>query len=1607
MTGTDEGGDLDDAEFETLKEYFDFESLVHRMEQEGSSDEDAPRPETPGPAGGIPPVGGSRAPAGGGIPPAGIAPAGGYGIAAEDDDYDEDDSDDPGDPAAPAAPPAAGAADADAAKAKRRRARALAQIRELYRDLFEYRGLRIRPLYRDRRGTHVLRLSDMDQRLAQYHDVGKFTFDYALPTEKEVLAHLKQRANEGGPRSEDPEAEVWRWADTGRRFLEELEATAARVAEGSRRAREQSAAAARRRAELEGEERYEGDEAEVFFSGEAPDEGEVLEMATGVERVGAETPGEAWFAERGRAEAEARWRRAVEARRFAAAGGDAGGEPAADAGGVDADVFEAVAVQRWEAEVLLGPRRRAAGGGGGGGRPGARLPAPEVGAGALPAPVAPEGARPAPASMIRVLEADEPGLRRELAGGAGGPVPADRLGLDGASLAALGVAHRGGGETWERGVALTEDALGEVDTSLPEALSDAGTVWFAPEAGAGASPRSRDALAQAMERAPAVVVPEPGPVVYEVWRRPGAPPPPLDPVTRDLAPFAAFSGDDGYGDPLAKQVAGTLVHAAIAHLATTQLAFSRPDKVFAPDRFHRPGHALTASAGFPEPDKPDAPDEKGRVAGSLSLYSPYGPSSRRSCRCPVAMSVEEVLRRERKRGLLGDEEGERESARLFFGRPGVETVFQVFDRERGMVHAIEPSRPVAGLPSRALFAVNTVVRPVRSSYVDKLPGPESVDPVRPPAAFRRRGDLYAGRKGHVLLAEYLEERPPLLLEDGMSARLKTLYQKESRDDQGAARLAEQSADPAARAKRWKVGDVVPVEPGEGLPLNYQVPGAQLRGGDRLLTLETNLFLALAHAHECGGDFLLARHPWGQLYLREVTGAVLVGQELPREPVPSPLSPEHDELMTRLVQLHVWTLLKVKDEERRSQARGGGIQEVELPLREVEAGLNDRLPRDKAREIVCNACRACGLLLRDDSGRAVEAGSRATRVVLTREKRAPEDAELHRQFPPELFARWSCGMAGVKWLESLGVRGETPLQYYQPKELEVMRHAVLALFPREDEREKAGRAVDLLKSVLLATPWSTTQTYISARQDPGAVDLAFPGGEPTGTGAGYAFVPPERPIKTGRRGTLTKQGQGIAGTEADYRSMSNIQLRAALTRERALIENHSNQSLDEVLKLDRWGMVQFLKLINNHKFEGGDISKAAHFRGAMMNLKQRRQANETAAGKIFEKQRRQLSEAPPMTDAELEEEDRASLGSQSALTARSGGSRLTRPPGRPATRPAQSGLASGSQARGASRPKPRAVRFQESDSDRRAREAEEDIEGLRAMEAEGLLRGGDTALQEAKEQRDAAETRAQYRLRRVIRVNIGVSDGAARGGPATAPAPSAPPSPHAVGPPISPHRAFSTRWRRSSPTRSRSRRSRPSGRTGGSRTRGRGCSGSPSGRGTARGRGGSTRWRTRGGRGGRRRRTPRGGSRTRAPRAPSSGRGVAAGAAGAAGAGAGAGPGARTRTSPSCRAARTRRKTTRTSSWTARATRTSTTSTATKTRGSSSKRPPPGSSPASSSRSPSARCAPRPGTPASRARRATRSTRRSRASSSASTSTPTWRPSQRSCTASRRPRSSRA
>lgn len=113
---------------------------------------------------------------------------------------------------------------------------------------------------------------------------------------------------------------------------------------------------------------------------------------------------------------------------------------------------------------------------------------------------------------------------------------------------------------------------------------------------------------------------------------------------------------------------------------------------------------------------------------------------------------------------------------------------------------------------------------------------------------------------------YCEERPLLLGNIGMGARLCTYYQKSSPDDQTGALL---------RNGGDSLGHVIILEPSDKSPYL-----GDLKGGSTQASLETNMYRSPVFSHKVPmTDYILVRSAKGKLSLRRIDKNFAVGQQV--------------------------------------------------------------------------------------------------------------------------------------------------------------------------------------------------------------------------------------------------------------------------------------------------------------------------------------------------------------------------------------------------------------------------------------------------------------------------------------------------------------------------------------------------------------------------------------------------------------------------------------------------------------------------------------------------------------------------------------------------------
>uniref|UniRef100_A0A7N6B047 Transcription initiation factor TFIID subunit 1 n=1 Tax=Anabas testudineus TaxID=64144 RepID=A0A7N6B047_ANATE len=194
------------------------------------------------------------------------------------------------------------------------------------------------------------------------------------------------------------------------------------------------------------------------------------------------------------------------------------------------------------------------------------------------------------------------------------------------------------------------------------------------------------------------------------------------------------------------------------------------------------------------------------------------------------------------------------------------------------------------------------------------PGPHAVQPllkhIKKKAKMREQerqasggGDMFfmrtpqdlTGKDGDLILAEYSEEYPPLIMQVGMASKIKNYYKRKPGKDPGAPDC--------------KYGETVYCHTSPFL--------GSLHPGQLLQAFENNLFRAPIYLHKMKEtDFLVIRTRHGY-YVREIVDIFVVGQECPLFEVPGPNSKRANTHIRDFLQVFIYRLFwKSKDRPRR-------------------------------------------------------------------------------------------------------------------------------------------------------------------------------------------------------------------------------------------------------------------------------------------------------------------------------------------------------------------------------------------------------------------------------------------------------------------------------------------------------------------------------------------------------------------------------------------------------------------------------------------------------------------------------------------------------------------
>ncbi|KAL4855489.1 Transcription initiation factor TFIID subunit 1 [Chlorella vulgaris] len=439
-----------------------------------------------------------------------------------------------------------------------------------------------------------------------------------------------------------------------------------------------------------------------------------------------------------------------------------------------------------------------------------------------------------------------------------------------------------------------------------------------------------------------------------------------------------------------------------------------------------------------------------------------------------------------------------------------------------------------------------------SAVADIVPQDDNPSLLRPPNAFFRKRDFSAAEPGHVVLLEYMEQQPPLLNRPGMGAKLVTYYRKKDATDLEHQNLEQDLG-------RWRVGTVQPLGDDDDSPFL-----GQLARGTSSLSVESGLFRSLAFPYTPPHtDFLLLRSPAGTMQLRELSGTVVVGQELPMLRVPAPTAREVKDLEERRIYVHVFKHLRRQQAKLDKDPFTQGQRAI-ITLKALAEAFPTRPPAT-IRLFVKDACDLVVRPFGDTEAFSLKEGARP-----------PSEAELRKKLTPEeACALEACYVAAFRMKK----RGLVMHEKLDKAAIEKLRLAA-EMLPPNDSYQKAAR---LVEQAMQSAPWTLTDAFVAHFRE-GKAQLQLAGAaDPTGRGFGYSFVRDIR-HKHANSDDVTKQmakrqAGKVQGTDADLRRMTTAQAKERL-RKYGLSE-------DEIQGLGRCGNWQMAVLNNTAAEDLGD------------------------------------------------------------------------------------------------------------------------------------------------------------------------------------------------------------------------------------------------------------------------------------------------------------------------------------------------------------------------------------------------------------------------------------
>ena len=441
-----------------------------------------------------------------------------------------------------------------------------------------------------------------------------------------------------------------------------------------------------------------------------------------------------------------------------------------------------------------------------------------------------------------------------------------------------------------------------------------------------------------------------------------------------------------------------------------------------------------------------------------------------------------------------------------------------------------------------------------------------------PFQFKARRDLSA-RDGTLILAEYCEEYPPLLMRTGMATHMLNYFK---RDD-----------DTEERSPELPFGTMVVLGPKDPSPFL-----GKLKSRECLQSFENNLFRSPVYAHAPNPtDFLIIRSK-GKYYIRTVAKNFTVGQECPKEIVPAPNSKLAAQFIRDRLEWYILRCFKgLSDNEDRT------VRAHEI--RHAFENLSEGHIRSRLKEFA----------------EFVRNGGDTGSWRFTGDDALLSEANLNDLMSPERVCAYESMQAGLQRLLDAG---------FGIKLVD------------EDAANKDDDELQVEDEIKIA-PWHTTVNFVNCIEGKCLLTIQGKKSEPTGCGEGFSYLRlPNKPLgKTTDRmmPNLDEYKKSIentlVGTDADQRSMTFDQAR------NILIDRHM-MPRDEVMKLGRWEAVRKATDLETERLRKED-KESKWARNSRSAVSEQRDRFNESCQRIFELQSKNLASDEILPDRDDDEQ----------------------------------------------------------------------------------------------------------------------------------------------------------------------------------------------------------------------------------------------------------------------------------------------------------------------------------------------------------------------------------